>query len=93
MNNLREINIANRTCYYYVVIIIWKIIWKYFVSYETFIGAKPMPIRFVQVNGFVKVYDGTRYLVLFSPEKYYAICNGIRYLISQKKCYYICLFS
>ena len=65
----------------------------YYISYETFIGAKPMPIRFVQVNGFVKVYDGTRYLVLFSPEKYYAICNGIRYLISQKKCYYICLFS
>ena len=65
----------------------------YYISYETFIGAKPMPIRFVQVNGFVKVYDGTRYLVLFSPEKYYAICNDIRYLISQKKCYYICLFS
>ena len=57
----------------------------YDISYETFIGAKPMRIRFVQVNGFVKGYDGTRYLILFGPEKYQTIYNGIRYLLSQKK--------
>ena len=28
--------------------------------------------------------DGTSYLVLFGPEKYDAIYNRIRYLISQK---------
>ena len=44
-----------------------------------------MRIRFVQVNGFVKGYDGTRYLVLFGPEKYQTIYNSIRYLLSQKK--------
>ena len=32
----------------------------------------------------IRVYDGTRYLVLFGPEKYDAIYNRIRYLIIQK---------
>ena len=35
-------------------------------------------------NGFIRVYDGTRYLVLFGPEKYDVIYNRIRYMISQK---------
>ena len=50
------------------------------------IGAKPLRIciRFDKVDGFIKVYDGTRYLVLFGPEKYEAIYNRIRYFISQK---------
>ena len=39
---------------------------------------------FDKVDGFITVYDGTRYLVLFGPEKNDAICNRIRYLISQK---------
>ena len=46
--------------------------------------AKPLCIRFVKVDGCVRVYDETRYLVLFGPEKYDAIYNRIRYLISQK---------
>ena len=32
----------------------------------------------------IRIYDGTNYLVLFRPEKYDAIYNRIRYLISQK---------
>ena len=60
------------------------------VSYNTFIGAKPMCIRFDKVDGFITVYDGTRYFSLFVPEKYDAISNKIRYLISKKKWYYIC---
>ena len=32
-------------------------------------GAKPMHIRFDKVNGFIRVYDGTRYLVLFGDKK------------------------
>ena len=35
-------------------------------------------------NWFIRVYDGTRYLVLFGPEKYDVIYNRIRYMISQK---------
>ena len=40
-------------------------------------------IRFDKVNGFFSTYDGTRYLVLFDPEKY-IIYKWIRCLISQE---------
>ena len=43
-----------------------------------------MRIRFDKIDGFIRVYDGTKYLVLFGPEKYDAIYNRIRYLISQR---------
>ena len=56
----------------------------YNVSYKTLIGAKPLRVRDDQVYGFIRVYDGNRYLVLFRSEKYDAICNRIGYLISQK---------
>ena len=35
-------------------------------------------------NWFIRVYDGTRYLVLFGPEKYDSTDNRISYLISHK---------
>ena len=47
-------------------------------------GAKPLRIRFDEIDGFIKIYDGIRYLVLLGPEQYDAICNSIRYLISEK---------
>ena len=47
-------------------------------------GAKPLCIRFSKVDGFIRVYDGTRYVVLFGPEKHDVIFNRIRYLLSQK---------
>ena len=56
----------------------------YFGSYKTLIGVKPLGIRYYKVNGFIRVYGGTIYLVPFGPEKYHAICNRIRYLISLK---------
>ena len=34
-------------------------------------------------DGFIRIYDGTRYLTLFGSEKY-AIYNRIRYLISLR---------
>ena len=48
------------------------------------IGAKALRIIFDKVDGFISVYDGHRYLVLFRPEKYDVIYNRIRYLVSQK---------
>ena len=48
--------------------------------------AKPLNIRFDKVNGFIRVYDEARYLVLFRPEKYDLIYNKIRYVIRQKSC-------
>ena len=37
----------------------------YNISYKTFIGAKPLRISFDKVGRFIRVYDGTRKLVLF----------------------------
>ena len=43
-----------------------------------------MRIRFDKIEGFIKIYDGTRYLTLFGSEKYGAIYDRIRYLVSLK---------
>ena len=56
----------------------------YDISYKTFMNEKLLHIRFNKVNGFIKIYDGARYLVLFGPKWYGAICYRIRYLISDK---------
>ena len=45
---------------------------------------KPLRIRFDKIDGFIRIYDGSRYLVLFDIEKYDVIYNRIRYFISQK---------
>ena len=56
----------------------------YDILYKSLIGPKPLRVRFDKVDGFIRVYDATRYSVLFEPEKYNAICNRIIYLISLK---------
>ena len=47
-------------------------------------GAKPLHIRLDRIDGLLKIYDGTRYLVLFGSERYDAIYNKIRCLIREK---------
>ena len=49
------------------------------------IGVKPWPITFNKINGFIRVYDGTRYLLLFEDEEYDFIYNRIRFLIGVKR--------
>ena len=56
----------------------------YDISCKTLIGPKPLRIRFDKIDGFIRIFDGTRYLVLLGPEKDDAIYNRIRYLISLK---------
>ena len=56
----------------------------YEISYKTLIGPKPLCIRFNILDGFIRIYDRSRYSVLLGPEKYDAIDNRIRYLISLK---------
>ena len=56
----------------------------YDISYKTLIVLKPLRIGFDKMDGFIRIYDGTRYLVLLGPEKYGTIYNRIRYLISLK---------
>ena len=55
----------------------------YNISYKNLIG-KPFTIRCDELDGFIRIYDGTRYLVLFESEKYDSIYNRIRYLGSVK---------
>ena len=43
-----------------------------------------MRIRFKKIDGFVRVNDETKYLVLFGAEKYDSIYNRIRYLVGVK---------
>ena len=56
----------------------------YDISYKVLIGVKLLHIRFNQVYGFIRVYDGKKYLVLFDLEKVDAIYNKIRYLRGVK---------
>ena len=56
----------------------------YDISHKTLISAKSLRIRFDKVDGFIRVYDGTRHLVLFGAENYDSIYNRIRYLIGIK---------
>ena len=51
---------------------------------QNFDWCKPLRISFDKVNGFIRVYDGTKYFLLFSPEKYNATFNRIRYLIGAE---------
>ena len=51
----------------------YKNILIYDISYKTFISAKPLRIRFHEIDGFIKIYEGIRYLVLFGPGWYHAI--------------------
>ena len=99
MTNLKEIDIKNCTCYCFDDIIkiesfnldnvlidekSYGNILVYNISYKTLINAIPLRIRFDKRDGFIRVYDGTRYLVLFGSKKHYFIYKRIRYLTGIK---------
>ena len=46
-------------------------------------GIKPLHIWFEKIDGFIKIYDGIRYSVLFAPKRYNAIYD--RLIIIQVK--------
>ena len=96
---MSKVRIRNRTCYYFDDIIkledfdidnilidekSHKNILIYDISYKTLIGSKPLRIRFDEIDGIIRIYNGTRYLTLFGTKKYDAIYDRIRYLISLK---------
>ena len=62
----------------------YKSILVYNILHKTLMGAKRLHIRFDKTDGFMRVYDGSRYLVLFEAEKYDFIYNKIRCLIDVK---------
>ena len=79
MNNFKGINNIKNLTYSYLDDIIktgdfgfdnilldekpYENILVYNISYKTLIGAKLLNIRFDKVDGFIKIFDGTRYLV------------------------------
>ena len=54
------------------------------ISYKTSAGSKSLRIRFDKVDGFIKIHDKFRYLVLFDYGYYDKICDKIEYLVSEK---------
>ena len=95
-NEFKRVFIKNRTCYYFDDIIKFadfgfdnillaenscKSILINNVSYKTLIGAKPLRVISDKVDGFVRDYDRTKYLVLFIPKNNNAIFDRIRYFI------------
>ena len=56
----------------------------YDISYKTSTGEKPLRIRFDKIDGFIKIHDGIKYLLLFDPSWYDDIYDRIKYLISDK---------
>ena len=47
-------------------------------------GVKPLRIRFDEVDGIIKIYDGSRCFVLLGPRIYNAIYDRIDYLVWEK---------
>ena len=83
--NENESDIKNCTCYFFNEIVkiedfnldntlmdekSYENILVYNNSYKTLIDANPLCIRFDKIDGFTRVYNRTRYLVLFGKEKY-----------------------
>ena len=50
-----------------------KNIMIYGVSYKTLTDPKPLCVSFDQIDGFVRIHDGVRYVTLFGLDKYEAI--------------------
>ena len=103
----KEFKIKNRTCYYLDEIIKFEYFYfenilidekpnenvlVYNISYKTFIGTQPFRIRLDKIDEFIRVYDGTRYLVLFGAEKYDIIYNRIIHLIDAKMVLHMLVF-
>ena len=98
-DKLKEIDIKNPTCYYFDYIIksedfdvnkflidekSYENILVYNNSCKSLIDSKPLHIWFNKIDGFIRVYDGTRYVLLFGSEKNDFIYNRFRYHISVK---------
>ena len=68
----------------------YQSILDYNILCKNLIGAKPLHIRLDKMDGFIRVFDGTRYLVLFDFIHYnrtrylIGVKSGIRYVISDK---------
>ena len=62
----------------------YKNILIYDISYKTSTSAKPLCIRLDQIDGFIKVLDRIKYLVLFNYGYFHKLCDRIKYFIIEK---------
>lgn len=60
----------------HAIILMTKLILK--ILYKTLYGANLLCIIFDKVDGCIRNYDGTKYLILFSSEKVVSILNRIK---------------
>ena len=56
----------------------------YDISYKILTSTKPLRISFDEIDGFIKIHNGIRYIVLFGCGWFDKICDRIKNLISQK---------
>ena len=66
------------------------------VWYKPLIGWQPLDVRFDTIDGFIRIYDGTGYLVLLGPEKCDSIYNRIIYffsLLCENQIWFILFFA
>ena len=83
-DKLKEIDIKNCTFYYFNDVVktedfdldnilidekLFENILVKNILYKSLIDSNPLRIRFDKIDGFIRVYDETRYLVLFGSEK------------------------
>ena len=98
-SNYKKIDIKNRICYYFDDIIKtqnfdpnnvltdekpYENILVFNISYKRLIDSMPLRIRFDKIDGFIRGYDGIRYLVLTGSQKHDSIYNRTGYFISVK---------
>ena len=61
-----------------------KMFWFMTFHIQNLFGSKPSSVRFDKVNGFIRVYKGIRYLVLFGIEKYDVFMIKCDILLAKK---------
>ena len=99
-NELKEIDIKNRVCYYFNDIIngtkinfsnilldkkLYENISVYNIFYKTSTGPKSLHIRFDKTNEFIIVLDGkNKHLILLDYGLFNKICDKNKYLTSKK---------
>ena len=99
-NELKEIDIKNRVCYYFDDIIngtkinfsnilldkkFYENISVYNISYKIPTGPKPLRIRFDKIDGFITSLDGKiEHLILFDYGLFNEICGKIKHLTGKK---------
>ena len=65
-----------------------KIIWfRTFIQNKTLFGSKPLHIIIDKVNGFIRIFDGIRYLVFFGPKNMMPFTIELDILLN-KKCFF-----